>query len=189
MPTTEKYGITNSRATGPRTAAGKARSSLNALKRGRRSVKHSALLHVEDDEAFRKILRDHLAHFAPASNVECRIVQQLAHTEWSIFRLHAVEAAYLDRIYQNQDPALIGEAPLESPPVRLGIALENSVNSSGIAHYLANRLSRLTTDRNRLIQTLRSSRRFAAAGRREISRGNPCSGSAQVIDSNGENVA
>jgi hypothetical protein len=83
------------------------------------------------------ILRDHLAHFAPASPVESHIVQPLAHTEWSIFRLQAVEAAFFDRIHQNHDPARWGEAPVDSPPTRLGIALVNSINASGIARYLS----------------------------------------------------
>ena len=189
MSASDNSGNDKPRATGPRTAAGKARSSLNALKHGRTAVKHPALLPIDDDEAFRGILRDHLAHFAPASPVESRIVQLLAHTEWSIFRLQAVEAAFLDRIYQNHDPARWGQAPVTSPPTRLGIALENSINASGMAHYLSNRLSRLTIDRNRLIQTLRSSRRLASSGQKSEFVENAPSESTQAIDSNDEQPA
>ncbi|MBA3976549.1 MAG: hypothetical protein C0504_20270 [Candidatus Solibacter sp.] len=183
MSASDNSETTRPRATGPRTAAGKARSSLNALKHGRTAVKHPALLHIDDDEAFRGILRDHLAHFAPTSPVESRIVQLLAHTEWSIFRFQAVEAAFLDRLYQNHDPARWGEAPFDSPPARLGIALENSINASGMAQYLSNRISRLTIDRNRLIQTLRSSRRSASTGQKNESVENSLSESTQHIDS------
>ena len=170
-------------ATGPRTQAGKARSSLNALKHGRKSTQHPALLPIEDDDAFRTILRDHLAHFAPTSPVECRIVQQLAHTEWTLFRLQSVETAFLDRIYQNHDPALMGQAPTQSPSVRLGIALETSINASSFAGYLSNRLSRLTIDRNRLIQTLRSARRFAASSENHETSENPPPETSQTTDS------
>jgi len=58
-------GNTKPRSGGPKTKAGKARSSLNALKHGRYATKHPALLNVDDDNAFRNLLRDHLAHYAP----------------------------------------------------------------------------------------------------------------------------
>ena len=147
-------------ATGPKTAEGKARSSLNALKHGRYALKHPTVLAIEDSDLFRKLYRDNLAHFSPASPVEVLIVQQLTHAEWSIVRLQAIETAFLNRIYEAQTNPAFGQPQAVDSPTRLGIALESSVNSSRFPDYVATRLSSLNIDRARLVRILRSSHKF-----------------------------
>jgi hypothetical protein len=148
-------------ATGPKTAEGKARSSLNALKHGRYALKHPTVLAIEDSDLFRKLYRDNLAHFSPASPVEARIVQQLTHVEWSIVRLQAIETAFLNRIYEAQATPAFGQPQAVDSPTRLGIALESSVNSSRFPDYVAKRLSTLDIDRARLLRNLRSVQNFS----------------------------
>lgn len=169
-------------ATGPRTSEGKARSSLNALKHGRYALKHPSVLSIEDSGAFRDLYRDNLAHFAPASPVEARIVQQLTHVEWSIIRLQAIETAYFNRIYQDQLSPASGQPQAVDSPTRLGVALESSINSSGFASFIGKRISSLNIDRDRHVRALRSFRRFTANPEKFMSPESP-SGDSQTTDS------
>lgn len=173
---------TTGTSTGPKTAEGKARSSLNALKHGRYALKHPTVLSIEDSEAFRDLFRDNLAHFAPASPVEARLVQQLTHVEWSVVRLQAIETAYFNRIYQDQLSPASGQPQAVDSPTRLGIALESSVNTSQFATFIAKRISALNVDRDRHIRALKSFRRFTANPEKFISGESP-SGASQTTDS------
>ena len=77
-------------STGPRTEAGKAVSSLNAVKSG--LTGRAVLLPSDDVEAY----QGHIAHFektfAPVGDQERSLVQSLADTQWRLDRIPNLEA-------------------------------------------------------------------------------------------------
>jgi hypothetical protein len=80
-------------STGPRTEAGKAASSQNALKHG--LTAKTILLPGEDEAAYRKMCEGMFESFAPASTPEQELVQLLCDTQWRLQRCGRIEAAIL----------------------------------------------------------------------------------------------
>jgi hypothetical protein len=83
------------RSTGPRTAAGKQRSSQNALTHGLTS--QSPVLATEDPAAYQLHCRQFFDEYQPATPTETQLTQELADTAWRLNRIPALEAALLDR--------------------------------------------------------------------------------------------
>jgi hypothetical protein len=82
-------------STGPRTAAGKHRSSQNALTHGLTS--RSPVLATEDPAAYQLHCRQFFDEYQPATPTETQFTRELADTAWRINRIPALEAALLDR--------------------------------------------------------------------------------------------
>ena len=95
LPRTNNQPPTTNRSTGPRTAAGKQRSSLNALRHGLTAA--CAVLPSEDRAAYDAHRRGFLDEYRPATPTETQLTQELADTAWRINRIPALEAALLDR--------------------------------------------------------------------------------------------
>jgi hypothetical protein len=93
------------KSTGPRTADGKSRSALNALKHG--LTAHTPVLPDEDPavfEAFRQQLWD---DYQPMTGTEGALVEELVGVLWRLRRVPSVEAAILTSIgYQARLDAL-----------------------------------------------------------------------------------
>jgi hypothetical protein len=82
-------------STGPRTAAGKQRSSLNAVSHGLTS--HSPVLATEDLAAYQRHCRQFFDEYQPVTPTETQLTQQIADTAWRLNRIPLLEAALLDR--------------------------------------------------------------------------------------------
>jgi len=82
-------------STGPRTPAGKQRSSLNALRHGLTAA--SAVLPSEDQAAFDAHRRGFFDEYQPATPTESQLVQELADTSWRLNRIPLLEAEVLAR--------------------------------------------------------------------------------------------
>jgi hypothetical protein len=82
-------------STGPRTAAGKQRSSQNALTHGLTS--RSPVLATEDPAAYQLHCRQFFDEYQPATPTESQLTQEIADTAWRLNRIPALEAALLDR--------------------------------------------------------------------------------------------
>jgi len=87
------------RSTGPRTGAGKQRSSLNALRHGLTAA--SPVLPSEDRAAYQLHCRQFFDEYQPATPTESHLAQQLADTAWRINRIPLLEA---DLLSQNTNP-------------------------------------------------------------------------------------
>jgi hypothetical protein len=88
----------NSRhSTGPRSAAGKQRSSLNATTHGLTS--QSPVLASEDLAAYQLHCRQFLDEYQPATPTENQLTQEIADTAWRLNRIPLLESALL-----SQDP-------------------------------------------------------------------------------------
>jgi hypothetical protein len=79
---------------GPKTEAGKRRSSRNAIRHG--LLSKNVVLHGESEEAFKMILDCHLARFDPADGVERDAVEEMAVSAWRMRRAWAIETALFD---------------------------------------------------------------------------------------------
>ncbi len=81
------------KSTGPRTAEGKARVSLNALKHG--LLARDAVLPEEDPAEFDRQLRDLEHDLRPENSLEFELVRQIADAQWRMRRLVRIETAFL----------------------------------------------------------------------------------------------
>jgi len=82
-------------STGPRTAAGKQRSSLNALRHGLTAA--SPVLPSEDPAAYEDHRRSFLDEYKPATPTESQLVTELIDTSWRLNRIPLLEADVLSR--------------------------------------------------------------------------------------------
>jgi hypothetical protein len=82
-------------STGPRTQAGKQRSSLNALRHGLTAA--SAVLPSEDPAAFEDHCRRFSDEYQPATPTESQLVKEIAATSWRLNRIPLLEAEVLAR--------------------------------------------------------------------------------------------
>src|SRR5580692_4223108 len=93
-PTRAEINRANSQhSTGPRTPAGKQRSSLNALRHG--LTGHIAVLPTHDHAAYETHTRRLFADLQPKGALEEQLVQSLADTSWRINRVAALETNLL----------------------------------------------------------------------------------------------
>jgi hypothetical protein len=100
-------------STGPKTPAGKARSSLNALKTG--LTGRTVLLPSEDAEAYQAHLQRFFAEYQPANDKEHELVQRLADISWRLLRIPSLENALFalgrvqfEEMFADHDPDLRG---------------------------------------------------------------------------------
>ncbi len=80
-------------STGPRTEAGKQRSSQNALKHGLTAA--SPVLPTEDRAAYDQHCRKFFDQYKPANATESQLVQELVDTSWRLNRIPLLEAGAL----------------------------------------------------------------------------------------------
>ena len=86
-------------STGPRTEAGKQRSSRNALRHGLSA--QTAVLPTEDPEVYKRHIQQFLDEYAPATPTETQLVNEIANTAWRLNRIPLLEA---DLLSQNPNP-------------------------------------------------------------------------------------
>ena len=86
-------------STGPRTEAGKQRSSRNALRHGLSA--QTAVLPNEDPETYQRHIQQFLDEYAPATPTETQLVNEIANTAWRLNRIPLLEA---DLLSQNPNP-------------------------------------------------------------------------------------
>src|SRR5215471_17226664 len=104
--TTEKQVQANrdnaKKSTGPKTDAGKAVVSGNALKHG--LLAEAALLPGEDEEAFTNLAGNLLAELQPLGERECLLVEEIINLAWRLRRASLVEVGLFER-----DKAIVKE--------------------------------------------------------------------------------
>jgi hypothetical protein len=89
------------RSTGPRTEAGKARSSFNALTHG--AYSKQLLTPDESDADLARLERMYVAHYRPPTELELEEVRQLASLAWRLGRYARMETEILtDHGYERE---------------------------------------------------------------------------------------
>ncbi len=135
------------KSTGPRSLAGKARSSLNAVKHG---LSAHTVIAGEDPEEYIRHRGEEQRRFRPAGRFEVELVHQIADLQWRMRRIPAYERAVLqfeaylqavehDGINDDYEPgrnvpidALAGTDADLVDPLRLGRVLESLLNRGTI---------------------------------------------------------
>src|SRR5688572_24380322 len=92
------------RSGGPRTEAGKARSSQNARKHGLLTEK-IFILQTEDPAEWQKLQDTWIAKLDPKDDLELLAVNRIAFAQWRMHRLWAIETAAIDKEMDDQFPA------------------------------------------------------------------------------------
>ena len=109
-------------STGPRTAAGKARSRLNALKHGAYAT---VCLEDEDRARYKALLLDLLSEYQPLGFEERLLVEEIAKTLWRKNRFESAEALVISS-YRY--------ATIEGVEIKgdVGLALQQDAASYGV---------------------------------------------------------
>jgi hypothetical protein len=81
-------------STGPRTASGKERSSMNALGHGMASK--AVVLPHESAEEYKQLHRGLIDSYKPANEREIQLVELIAQSFWRLQRCYGVERAFLE---------------------------------------------------------------------------------------------
>ena len=100
------------KSTGPKSAEGKARASLNALKHGFTSV--AKLLPGESQDQFDKVLNGYLDRLCPKDDFERSAIEHIVTIDWQMRRIRTAECCLIDM--ESTHPSALGK----SDPVGLG---------------------------------------------------------------------
>jgi hypothetical protein len=102
-------------STGPTSAEGKSKSSLNAVKTA--LTGRTVLLPTDDADAYEQHLRAYDKEFKPMTPYECELVQSIADTNWRLQRIPTLEMA----IYAQGRIQFAGQFDDREPALRPGI--------------------------------------------------------------------
>ena len=91
-------------STGPRTPAGKRRSSRNAIRHGCRARTPVILLENESRQDFDNLLQGYLFRFQPRNPLERACVDKMAAAQWVQTRLCALQTRMLTEAITSQPP-------------------------------------------------------------------------------------
>ena len=161
--------INGAKSRGPKTAAGKARSALNALKHGRYGT-NAIVLSNEDPAAFEDLVAAFVAVVRPLNTVEYNLARQLAGIDWRLTRVTAVESRIIDHELDLQVPSLEATGVTVADLTRLALAVQGVIDRSRLPDFLARRQTQLIRDRQTTLRTLHQlrQRRNQAAPADEI---------------------
>jgi hypothetical protein len=138
-------------STGPKTDAGKQRSSLNALRHGLTS--QIVVMPTDDLEAYQLHLNRYAAEYHPEGATESDLVQVLADTSWRLHRVAALENNLLN-LGMAREPNPLSSAP---PPIQDAMARVSALESQSKAlSNLSMHGQRLSRQFERTINQLRA---------------------------------
>src|SRR5580704_3855838 len=137
------------KSTGPRTEAGKQRSSLNALRHG--LTGQTVVLPTEDHSAYERHSQSFLAEYRPKDATETQLVQSLIDTSWRMNRAAAVETNLFslgiiemeDRLRANHPEAEAALAMAMAFREQMRALANISINSQRLARQFERTLAQL----------------------------------------------
>jgi cysteinyl-tRNA synthetase len=145
-------------STGPKTEAGKQRSSLNALRHG--LTGQLVVMPTEDLQIYQRHLTSFTDEYHPEGATEAHLVQALSDTAWRLNRVAALEANLLTLAAANQ-PSPFADAPAQVQDAMAIVAsLESQskalANLSLHSQRLSRQFERTVTQLRELQQTRHS---------------------------------
>jgi hypothetical protein len=144
-------------STGPKTEAGKARSSLNALRHG--LTGQIVVMPTEDLQAYQSHLESFTGEYHPQGATEANLVQALADTSWRLNRVAALEANLLTLAAARQ-PNPLANAPDQIQDAMATVAaLESQSKALANLSMHSQRLSRQFERTVALLRDLQETRR------------------------------
>jgi hypothetical protein len=138
---------------GPKSAATRAKSSLNATSHGF-TAHNTVLLQCEDPNLCQKIRAEYLATYTPATPAEEVLVDEMIVARWRIQRLWTIETALFDREVSRQQPEM-EKAAQPNPAANLALAFRALADESYSLALLSRYESRLHRMHERTYRTLR----------------------------------
>jgi len=138
------------KSTGPRTAAGKQRSSLNAWRHG--LTGQTVVLPSEDQSAYQRHSQSFLDEYRPKDATEIQLVQSLLDTAWQVNRAAAVETNLFSLSITEMEDRVRASHP--EAETALAMALAYREHNRAFANISAYR-QRLTRQFERTLVLLR----------------------------------
>jgi hypothetical protein len=133
------------RSGGPRTEAGKARSSQNARKHGLLTEK-IFILQTEDPAEWQKLQDTWIAKLEPKDDLELLAVNRIAFAQWRMHRLWAMETAAIDKEMDDQAPGFDDRYGADADPFLRGMlafeAFAAKENGASLMHRYQGHLER-----------------------------------------------
>ncbi len=176
MPEDRQDQPKRKRGGGPRTPAGKARSSLNALKHGLSARK--VVLKCESQEEFDELLAGLTEAWQPVDTMEAAIVADMAAARWRLQRIWSVEATVIDLEMTDQEEAVADKFEYACSETRTALAMKALCSDSGafalISRYEARHRRAFDRSLSNLLRLRKERRERAAPNRpRNPRAGNP----------------
>jgi hypothetical protein len=91
----ESSRINGAKSRGPKTEAGRQRSSMNALRHG--FLANSVVLEGEDRDCFNQVLEYHIEKFQPKDDVEQDLIDEMVAAGWRMRRLWWIETELFNK--------------------------------------------------------------------------------------------
>jgi hypothetical protein len=145
------------KSTGPRTAAGKQRSSLNALRHG--LTGHVVVLPTEDQAAYQRHLLRFVDQFQPKGALEDQLVQSLGDTTWRLNRVPATEATFLTLAAEDQLDSIHTNEPRAVSALALAKAFHHQSHALANISIYEQRLARLFDRTLKQLREIQAERR------------------------------
>src|SRR5262245_7536975 len=86
---------------GPKTEAGKRRSSQNAIRHG--LLAKRVVLDSDNEENFHILLNQHVEKFQPADGVEFGMIEEMVSCYWRLHRAMAIETEMFNQTLEKHD--------------------------------------------------------------------------------------
>ena len=144
-------------STGPRTAAGKQRSSLNALRHG--LTGHVVVLPTEDLAAYESHLKRFIDQFQPKGALEDQLVQSLGDTTWRLNRVPAIEATFLSLAAEDHLDSIRTNEPRAASALALAQAFHQQSRALANISIYEQRLARLFDRTLKQLREIQAERR------------------------------
>src|SRR6266851_9059064 len=129
-----------SHSTGPKTEAGKQRSSLNALRHG--LTGHTIVLPIEDLAAYKHFTKRFFDDLKPIGILEEQLVQSLSDTSWRLNRIPALENNLLALGFAEHSDRIETEHPEVHAALAIAEALREQTKAFSALSMHGQRLSR-----------------------------------------------
>ena len=151
----------NTPSTGPRTAEGKSRSAMNAMRHG--LTGRVVVLPSEDLNAYRTFCKELMADLAPETALERQYAQTFCDTQWRLNRARSYEDSMLALAhFESQAVAGIDHPDIQNALTAAKVFRENSKAFVNLSLY-EQRLARQQKEALRQLQELQAQRKSAAA--------------------------
>jgi len=127
-------------STGPRTDAGKQRSSLNALRHG--LTGHTIVMPQEDLAAYQRRTKRFFDELQPQGAIEEQLVQTLADTAWRLNRIPALESNLLSLGMNARSESIDTDHPEAHAALATAQSLEDNIRTLSALSLHDHRLTR-----------------------------------------------
>jgi hypothetical protein len=127
-------------STGPRTEAGKQRSSLNALRHG--LTGQTVVLPTEDHSAYERHSQSFLAEYRPKDATETQLVQSLIDTSWRMNRAATVETNLFSLGIIEMEDRLRANHPEAEAALAMALAFREHMRAFASISTQSQRLAR-----------------------------------------------